>query len=138
MDAFINSPITLRWLAACGLLAATAVAAFYWMLIQPGRGGVLARSTSPDGTECLVAQTWNGWDNGGEPYTVSFYSRQAGGPWRWQYLDHEARRWPDCRLDFRASDRSVRVVSGEKLKQVIDLDAAFQPERTPPYLAPGS
>ena len=113
-------------------------AGFYLLLVQPGKGGILARATAGDGTELLVTQSWNGWDNGGEPYTVSFYSREPGGTWLWQYLDHEARRWPDCRLEFVAGSRSVRVSSAGELKQTIDLDAPHKTERTPPYLEQGS
>lgn len=133
-----RSRIVVRVLAAFLILSVLAAGGFYLLLVQPGKGGVLARSATPDGTELLVTQEWNGWDIGGEPYTVSFYSKKPGGPWLWQYLDHEARRWPDCRLQHDPGSRSVQVFSGGQLKETIDLDWPHQHERTPPYLVRGS
>ena len=124
-------------LAALFVLLFAGAGALWLVILQPGKGGVLAHSTAPDGTEFVVTQSWNGWDNGGEPYTVSFYSRKPGGPWLWQYLDHEARRWPDCRLQHEPGTRSVKVFSGGQLKQTIDLDWPFQHEQSPPYLVRG-
>lgn len=130
--------ILLRALGCLVAVLLAGVAGFYLLLVQPGRGGILARATAGDGTELLVTQSWNGWGNGGEPYTVSFYSRKPGGPWLWQYLDHEARRWPDCRLEIVPGSRAVRVSSSGELKRTIDLDAPHQLERTPPFLEQGN
>ncbi|WP_193214608.1 hypothetical protein [Luteolibacter marinus] len=102
------------------------------MLVQPGTDDVLARVTLADGTECLVTQSWNGWDNGGEPYTVDFYSRKPGGPWLWQYLDHEARRWGSCRIVPGPAEHSVKVFGDGELRGDLDLNWPYQHEQDPP------
>jgi hypothetical protein len=75
----------------------------------PGGDGVVARTVTSDGVECLVTQRWNGWT---EPYTVSFYSRPEGGDWGWNYIAHESFRWASCELVEDPDSGIVRVMEG--------------------------
>ena len=95
----------------------------YLFLIQPGPGGELARTTTPGGVECIVSQKWNGWTNGGEPYTVWMNSRAPGGKWRWHYIDHEASRWPDATLRYDAASDSITVKSAGREMRKVSLKA---------------
>ena len=79
----------------CGLLA-TGLCLFG---ILPGGDGVVDHVTAPDGTEMMITQTHNG-----EPYSVGFYARKAGGGWGWFYYEHEDTRWLRGLRHIRLSD----------------------------------
>jgi hypothetical protein len=132
-----NSPAkrhrALKWL---GLAASPFALGYLWLLLgQPGTSGVLDYRKAPDGTECLVTQTWNGWLNG-EPYTIGFYTRQPGKAWVWQYIDHEASRWFRCRMEIQEDRNEVRVYSGTKLQRTLLLHPVplFEAPAKPPFL----
>ncbi|MGV3661745.1 MAG: hypothetical protein ACO1TE_16280 [Prosthecobacter sp.] len=56
--------------------------------ILPGGEGVVERVAANDGTEMMIVQRY-----GGEPYSVGFYFRKAGGDWGQFYYEHEDMRW---------------------------------------------
>lgn len=78
----------------CAYLLAT-LAFVLW--VGPGRSGILAQGTSPEGREYCVVQTFKDMF---EPYQVSFYIRDAAGVWRWNYLEHQDVAWRSARVDF--------------------------------------
>lgn len=128
-------PLFLRVLLWAVGIAALLAAIFYLLIVQPGPGGVLAYEKALDGSDLLVTQKWNGWGNGGEAYTISYYSRLPGGPWMWQYIDHEAGRWRDCRIERDDALNQLRVLSNGELKRVVEIHPTFYlHEGTPPYL----
>lgn len=107
-----------------------------WILvIQPGTGGELARMKTPAGVECVVSQRWNGWDNGGEPYTVWMTSRTPDGESRWHYIDHEASRWPGAALSYDAATDTITVKSaGREMRRLPLRDGVLQ--TAPPPASP--
>jgi len=111
------------------------IAYFYLLIIQPGSSGILAHAKAPDGSECMVIQKWNGWDNGGEPYTVSFYSRRPGEAWAWQYIDHEARRWSKCGLSIDDGSTRAEIAGGDGETRFLELHPP-QPTWQEPSLLP--
>jgi hypothetical protein len=120
-----------------GLSVVALTAAFGWQMLRSGPR-VLARSTAPDGTECLVIRTMVPPASSGAAFAVEFYSRKPGGPWLWQYLDPAAARWPECRLVHNPGNRTVTIFSGGESKQTLDLDWPHQHQKSPPSLARGS
>ena len=76
-----------------------------FMDLQPGGSGVLAALQLPDESQYMVTQRFN-WS--GEPYTVGFYMRSAGGKWGWCYIDHQAKRWRHVALTY---DPAMDVVN---------------------------
>ncbi|MCW1912196.1 hypothetical protein OJ996_01340 [Luteolibacter sp. GHJ8] len=100
--------------------------------VRPYQGGLIAHATSPDGTQCVVSQSWNGW-NGGEFYTVRLHARKPGGDWTWHYIDHEASHWSGCKLRFSSDGKTLHLSGGDKQPRSFNLtqDEASTP---PPYL----
>lgn len=120
---------------AIALPVVTIIAALGWQAVRSGPC-VMARSTAPDGTECLVIRTPA--TQADSAFTVEFYSRKPGGPWLWQYLDPAAARWPECRLVHDPANRTVTIFSGGESRQTLDLDWPHQHQKPPPSLAGGS
>ena len=97
------------------------VAIFIGFVIRPNQGGMLAYATGPDGTQCVVSQGWNGWDSGGEWYTVRLHARKPGGKWNWYYIDHEASHWSGCQLRFSADGKTLYLSGGDNKPRSFDL-----------------
>ena len=96
-------------IAAAAASALVLFAVLFLAIVQPGGDGVLAAMKFPDGSQYMVTQSCN-W--GGEPYTVAFYMREAGRPWGWCYVDHEANRW--WRVSMRY-DETALINGGSRL-----------------------
>src|SRR5688500_3501 len=72
----------------------------------PGGDGVVSR-IDWDGSEYLVAQSWNDWL---EPYTVRFYFRTKGGDWGSFYIDHDSNRWRNCDLKVDEKAQTITLL----------------------------
>jgi hypothetical protein len=105
------------------------------LILQPGPGGIASHGTSPRGVRYVVTQQWNGWDNGGEPYTVRLYTRAAGGDWQAYYIDHEARRWKDCKIGFSDDGSVLEMTGGDRVSRTFELSRGEKAE-APPFLPP--
>ncbi|MCW1884406.1 hypothetical protein OKA04_06660 [Luteolibacter flavescens] len=116
--------------------AALLIAVFIGLGIQPGRSGVVAHGSSPQGVRYVVTQRWNGWDSWSEPYTVRLYTRGQGQPWQAYYVDHEARRWRRCSVRFSADGTVLDMTGGDKIERSFDLTRGEKSER-PPFLPAG-
>lgn len=81
-----------RWRTALlGLGAAGMGALWIVMSFSPGGDRIIARATTPDGTEMCMLQRFSGeWT---EPYRASFYYRRPGEQWGLFYYEHEDLRW---------------------------------------------
>ena len=112
----------------------TAIVLFINVVIQPWRGGLVASGTSPDATQCVVTQSWNGW--GGEFYTVRLHARKPGEEWRWHYIDHEATRWRKCKMTFSEDGSRLFTVGGDGKRRSFDLSQGSPATTPPPYLPP--
>lgn len=99
--------------------------------VRPFQGGVVAYATGPDGTQCVVSQSWNG--SLAEWYIVRLHARKPGCPWTWYYIDHEASHWSSCKLRFSSDGKTLHLSGGDKQPRSFDLtqDEASTP---PPYL----
>lgn len=91
------------------------------MIAQPWGTGRVASGTAPDGTQCVIEQSFNGWDSGGEWYTVRLYTRQPGKGWHDHYVDHEASRWTKCEMRFSEDSTRLYTVGGDGLRRSFDL-----------------
>lgn len=80
------------------------IAGIAWILYSflPGGSRILERQTTSNGEEIVLIQR-----EGGEPYSVDFYFRPAGGHWTRYYYEHEDTRWPP-------GIRRIRLSSDEK------------------------
>ena len=112
----------------------TAIVLFINVAIQPWRGGLVASGTSPDGTQCVVTQSWNGF-NGGEFYSVRLHARKPGEQWLWHYIDHEATRWQSCKMTFSEDGSRLFTVGGDGKRRSFDLSQGTQADN-PPHLPP--
>lgn len=83
-----------------------------WML-GPGGDGTISEVTSAAGHEFKVMQKHNG--SMVEPYSVGLYHRVEGGPWQWEYLDHESTRWSNADVTWNEAKRSISVYRGNDL-----------------------
>lgn len=84
--------------AGVGILCVYGLVAFgYAVCIGPGRSGIVAHGWSPQGREYCIVQTFKTM---AEPYQVSFYIRDAGGVWRWNYLAHQDSVWRSAIVSF--------------------------------------
>jgi hypothetical protein len=95
-----------------GLIVSVLIAiviALFFLIVQPGKSGVVASLRLPDGSEYMVTQRCN-WS--AEPYTVEFFMRSAGGPWGWCYIDHEANRWRNVTMTLDAASDTIVVTEG--------------------------
>ncbi|WP_035605603.1 hypothetical protein [Haloferula sp. BvORR071] len=131
-----SSSATRRVLKRSALILTPILLFAGWFLLgQPGFGGVLAYAKASDNTDCIVTQTCNGsW---GEPYSVGFYSRAPGGIWNWQYIDHEADHWCSCRMEIDVAKNEVKIFNGEHFERSVQLHADDRrPEQKPPHLPP--
>jgi hypothetical protein len=117
-------------------LLVAAFVGFGLLVLQPGPSGVVAHGDSPHGVRYVVTQQWNGWDNGGEPYTVRLYARAAGGNWQAYYIDHEARRWRDCAVRFSEDGHTLEMTGGDRIERRFDLRRG-EKEQRPPFLPEG-
>ena len=77
----------------------------------PFTSGVVAHTSSPNGEEVCVVQTFKSV----EPYQVSLYARRHGQPWVWHYLAHQDSRWRSCKIDF--AEGQIRVYRGSVLRR---------------------
>jgi hypothetical protein len=88
----------------------------------PFTSGLIAEAAAPNGEQACVVQTFKS----AEPYQVSIYIRQAGGPWTWHYLAHQDTRWRRCRIEFEGD--ALRVYTGSALRKTFSLaEASLQP-----------
>ena len=71
----------------------------------PGHSRIVTQGTSPLGQEYCVVQSFQDLV---DPYRVSFYIRDAGKVWHWNYLEHEDLAWRSAKLEFRGD---IAVVS---------------------------
>jgi len=117
-------------------LLLAAVAGLAVLVLQPGSSGVVAHGDSPRGVRYVITQQWNGWDNGGEPYTVRLYARPPHEKWQAYYIDHEARRWQDCSVRFSNDGNTLEMTGGDGQERTFDLTKGEQSER-PPFLPEG-
>lgn len=65
---------------------------------SPGHSRIITQGTSPKGQEYCVVQSFQDLV---EPYQVSFYIRDTGGVWHWNYLEHEDLAWRSAKVEFR-------------------------------------
>jgi hypothetical protein len=99
--------------------------------VRPYQSGVVAYRTAPDGTQCVVSQSWNGWSF--EWYTVRLHARKPGGEWKWFYIDHEASHWSGCELRFSEDNNTLHLSGGDGKPRSFDLkDGSL--EGPPSYL----
>ena len=101
--------------------------------IQPYRSGLVGSATAPDGTQCVITQSWNGWTF--EFYTVRLHTRKPGEGWHWHYIDHEASRWRKCEMAFSADGAELDTVGGDKTRRSFKLTGGT-PSQAPRYLPP--
>ena len=94
---------------------------FVLQVVQPWGTGMVASGTAPDGTHCVVEQSFNGWDAGGEWYTVRLYTRQPGKEWHDHYIDHEASRWGSCTISFSEDSTRIYTIGGDGKRRSFDL-----------------
>ena len=87
------------------------------MDLQPGTSGVVASLQLPDGSQYMVTQRFN-WS--GEPYTIAFYMRSAGGAWGWCYIDHQAKRWRHVSITYDPASDVVTVTERGTWKAALD------------------
>jgi hypothetical protein len=98
------------------LLAYLFVIIGYVVLVGPGRSGILAQGTSPQGLEYCVVQTYKGMI---EPYQVSFYIRDTNGLWRWNYLAHQDFSWRSVKVSFK--DNSPEIYESSEYMRSVPL-----------------
>ena len=108
-------------------LVGTVLGANYWLASRPGQKGLLCAGYSPTGREYCVVQSFKCWL---EPYQVSFYIRDPGGLWHWNYLEHEDTGWRTADVEFH-QDRAVISRNGKPFRTVELAQDAMQPEQIP-------
>jgi len=106
--------------------------ALYLQAAQPWGTGVVASATAPDGTRCVVEQSFNGWLTG-EFYTVRLYTKQPGKGWHDHYVDHEATRWSKCEMTFSEDSSNLHTIGGDGQRRSFDL-AGGRASGPPPHL----
>lgn len=112
-NGFIQSALLV--LLAC----AAGVVGLFFYHCGPGGSEILDQVKLPDGSEYKISQSYNGWTTG-EPYTVSFYSKDPGQDWNWHYVDHEADRWRDVSITYDAASDTIIVTQRGTRRLVLD------------------
>jgi hypothetical protein len=69
----------------------------YVSTVGPGRSGIVAQGTSPEGRQYCIVQTYKGLI---EPYQVSFYIRDPSGVWMCNPLAHQDFAWRSATVTF--------------------------------------
>ena len=102
-------------------LAIVNLATAVLLMVQPWGTGTIASSASPDGTLCVVEQRFNGWDAGGEWYTVTQYAKRPGKEWEERMLDFEAGRWKTCKITFSEDGTRINTIGGDRKRPSFEL-----------------
>ena len=93
------------------------VIATLWLNV-PFTSGVITHQTLQNGVEVCIVQYFKGL---AEPYQVSLYAKSSVGNWRWFYIDHEAERWRNARIDFTEENKALIYNKG-KIEATVPVD----------------
>lgn len=94
--------------------------AFFILSRTAGGRVVIDSKRTLGGTQIILKQSYN--QNFGEPYTVDFFYKRKGEPWKWFYIDHEDTRWWSGEIKV-FSENKIEVWRGRTLVAVFDSEA---------------